>query len=178
MLIIANKPIINAGIYTMIDLIKMIDEKKIFEFYLLGTIKRSKAKTASHFGLTTTALQKMFTNGSWDEKAKLFDAKTTVFLKSGEALQALYTIITNKLKNEDKLEEMTLENLSKIATTLVKLIPDLELATLGKVTPELQQAKSKSTAYLDAIRNDTICMKHIYQIVERIREIDIGKRPT
>ncbi len=150
----------------------VIDEQKIFEYYLLHTIRRSKSQTAKTMGITISEFNKLYENGNWDKQIEKFDREMQLFYKSGKSLRLLHKAITEKLEDSDALEKMSLENTAKLATTLVKLMPDLEAATSIQETTEQNPEVDIYEEVLETMRNDKVCLDYVYKIIDRLEELD------
>ncbi len=151
----------------------VIDEQKIFEYYLLRTIRRSKSQVAKKFGISSSDLKKIYDANDWEQKISKYEREMELFFRSEKSLQLLYKAITEKLEDSDSLEKMSLENTAKLATTLVKLMPDLEAATsIKKDTSDLTNNDEDLNEKLELIRQDKVCMEFVYKIIDRLEELE------
>ncbi len=149
---------------------KNIDENKLFEYYLLQTVKRSKTQTAKHFGISYREINRIFEKEKWSEKTDKFEKEIKSFFNSDISLRTLYNSITEKIEHSDSLESLSLDQTAKLATTLVKLMPDLEAATRKEAPTETKL--NKYEAELALIRLDKFCMDYVYKIIERLRDLN------
>lgn len=125
------------------------------------------------FNLSARSLNKIYEESNWEERARQFDSELASYLNSERSMQLLHKAITEKIENTDSLEKMTLENMAKLATTLVKLIPDLAAVLSSKAEPNTStEKKIIPDKRIEIVRQDKQCMDYVYKIIDRLDEIE------